>query len=142
MNEMYVDASAIVAILNNEPEKALLLHKLETAQTSPYVSAVTFLEAVLSYARTAREDDNDPVTEEMMVAARNDVTNLLKSINAKNAAIMEKTGETAYHYSLKYGRGRHPAKLNMGDCLAAACASEYRLPLLYKGNDFSQTDLT
>jgi ribonuclease VapC len=41
----------------------------------------------------------------------------------------------------KYGRNRHPADLNFGDCFAYACARAYRAPLLFKGNDFSQTDV-
>jgi uncharacterized protein with PIN domain len=41
----------------------------------------------------------------------------------------------------KYGRSRHPADLNFGDCFAYACARAYRAPLLFKGNDFSQTDI-
>jgi ribonuclease VapC len=41
----------------------------------------------------------------------------------------------------RFGRSRHPADLNFGDCFAYACARAYRAPLLYKGNDFAQTDL-
>lgn len=40
-----------------------------------------------------------------------------------------------------YGKGRHRADLNMGDCFAYACARAYRLPLLFKGNDFVHTDI-
>lgn len=42
----------------------------------------------------------------------------------------------------RFGRGRHPAKLNFGDCFAYALASVTGEPLLFKGNDFSQTDIT
>jgi ribonuclease VapC len=42
----------------------------------------------------------------------------------------------------RYGRGRgHPAQLNLADCLSYACAKRHAMPLLYKGNDFSETDL-
>jgi len=41
----------------------------------------------------------------------------------------------------RYGRGRHPAALNMGDCFAYACASQLNLPILFKGDDFPQTDI-
>ena len=41
----------------------------------------------------------------------------------------------------RFGRGRHPARLNMGDCFAYACARELGVPLLFKGDDFSQTDI-
>lgn len=40
-----------------------------------------------------------------------------------------------------YGKGRHPAALNMGDCFAYACAQAHRARLLYKGEDFARTDL-
>ncbi len=42
---------------------------------------------------------------------------------------------------LNFGRGRHPAKLNLGDCFAYALAKALNAPLLFKGNDFSQTDI-
>lgn len=41
----------------------------------------------------------------------------------------------------RFGKGRHPAALNMGDCFAYACARVHRVPLLYKGDDFSLTDI-
>jgi ribonuclease VapC len=41
----------------------------------------------------------------------------------------------------QFGKGRHRAKLNMGDCFAYACARRHSLPLLFKGDDFSQTDI-
>jgi ribonuclease VapC len=41
----------------------------------------------------------------------------------------------------RYGKGRHPAALNFGDCFAYACAKHHKVPLLHKGNDFSQTDI-
>jgi ribonuclease VapC len=40
-----------------------------------------------------------------------------------------------------FGKGRHPAKLNLGDCLSYACARACQSPLLFKGDDFSQTDI-
>ncbi|WP_338036670.1 type II toxin-antitoxin system VapC family toxin [Arvimicrobium flavum] len=41
----------------------------------------------------------------------------------------------------RFGKGRHPAKLNMGDCFSYACARHYGQPLLYKGDDFALTDI-
>ena len=41
----------------------------------------------------------------------------------------------------RYGKGRHPAGLNMGDCFAYACARHFNQPLLYKGDDFPRTDI-
>jgi ribonuclease VapC len=50
--------------------------------------------------------------------------------------------EAAREAFLRYGKGRHPAGLNLGDCASYAVAKTHNLPLLFKGNDFSQTDLT
>jgi ribonuclease VapC len=47
----------------------------------------------------------------------------------------------ALHALFRFGKGRHPAKLNFGDCLAYAAAKHYRAPLLYKGDDFALTDV-
>lgn len=58
----------------------------------------------------------------------------LVSIGAKEAII----ATAAYD---RYGKGRHPARLNMSDCFAYACAKTHDARLLYKGDDFSKTDL-
>ena len=50
-------------------------------------------------------------------------------------------GRLAIEASRLYGRGRHPADLNFGDCFAYACAKSQGVPLLFKGNDFSRTDI-
>ncbi len=47
----------------------------------------------------------------------------------------------ARHALLSYGKGHHPARLNFGDCMVYALARDLNLPLLYKGNDFAQTDI-
>lgn len=49
--------------------------------------------------------------------------------------------ELATEAFLRFGKGRHPAKLNMGDCFSYALAKSIGQPLLFKGNDFSQTDI-
>ncbi len=51
------------------------------------------------------------------------------------------TTELAVMAHQRFGKGRHPASLNFGDCFAYACARQLGLPLLYKGNDFSGTDI-
>jgi ribonuclease VapC len=50
-------------------------------------------------------------------------------------------GHAALQAFARYGRGRHPAQLNMGDCFAYACARARNVQLLYKGDDFARTDL-
>ncbi|MEF2550646.1 type II toxin-antitoxin system VapC family toxin [Aurantimonas sp. A2-1-M11] len=48
---------------------------------------------------------------------------------------------TAIEAYARYGKGRHPAALNFGDCFAYACARHFNLPLLFKGDDFARTDI-
>jgi ribonuclease VapC len=62
-------------------------------------------------------------------------------VNAQIIQISASIGREALTASRLYGRNRHPADLNFGDCFAYACAKAYRIPLLYKGDDFAQTDL-
>ena len=50
-------------------------------------------------------------------------------------------GRDAIETFERFGRGNHPARLNMGDCFAYACARSLGVPLLFKGDDFSQTDI-
>jgi len=57
------------------------------------------------------------------------------------AANWAEIGQTAVQAFERFGRGRHPARLNMGDCFAYACAKTLAVPLLFKGDDFSQTDV-
>ncbi|WP_164127365.1 type II toxin-antitoxin system VapC family toxin, partial [Stenotrophomonas maltophilia] len=65
-------------------------------------------------------------------------------IEETQATILDITasvGKEAIKASGRYGRGRHRADLNMGDCFAYACAKANNLPLLFKGNDFPHTDI-
>jgi ribonuclease VapC len=65
----------------------------------------------------------------------------MERLKIRNVSITPEIGNGAIRAYAQYGKGRHPAQLNMGDCLAYACAKNYGVPLLYKGNDFTQTDL-
>jgi len=65
---------------------------------------------------------------------------LLKS-NITITPITAADGHAAVEAFARYGKGRHPARLNLADCLSYACAKQRDLPLLYKGDDFSRTDL-
>ena len=59
----------------------------------------------------------------------------------RTLANMKEIGRTAIKAFDRFGRGRHPARLNMGDCFAYACAKTLAVPLLFKDDDFSQTDV-
>lgn len=128
---MFVDTSAIVAILTEEPEAdelALRLSKASRRYTSPVVrlEASVVLATRLDIAPTAAQS----LFDDFVQTADISVVHLSESI-----------GRLAVEAFESFGKGRHPARLNIADCLSYACAKSYRVPLLYKGADFSQTDI-
>lgn len=128
---MFVDASAIVAILVDEPERSDLIKKVESADrllTSP----VSLFETVLAVVRIL----NCPVS-----VARAEANQLVRRTQMRIVDIDDSIGSAAIDASSRFGKGRHKAALNMGDCFAYACAKHYRVPLLCKGNDFVHTDI-
>ena len=80
-----------------------------------------------------------------IVAQNRDVSTeveaLLKTLKVNIAVFDQNQALLAISAFAQYGKGRHPAALNFGDCCAYALAKSMNLPLLYKGNDFSQTDI-
>ena len=125
---MIVDASALIAILRNEPEAPAFARALADAVPCR-LSGVNFVEASVVadringyrgpdlFDRIVRDSGIEvvPVTVEQAQEAR-----------------------TAY---MIYGKGRHPAGLNLGDCFAYALAKVSGEPLLFKGGDFGKTDV-
>jgi ribonuclease VapC len=129
---MFVDASAIVAILTQEPEADALIDRLERA-VRPITSAIAIFEATLGLCRKSYVSVEE---------AEADVAAFLTSARVTLVPIAANEATTALHAFSRYGKGRgHPAQLNMGDCFAYAVASSHRTSLLYKGNDFSKTDI-
>jgi ribonuclease VapC len=80
------------------------------------------------------------VAQNKEVAA--EVNALLDALKVNIAAFDQQQATLALAAFARYGKGRHPAALNFGDCCAYALAKSMNLPLLYKGNDFAQTDIT
>ena len=70
-----------------------------------------------------------------------DLDLLIAKANVIQAPVDEEQAQLARRAFQKYGKGRHPAGLNFGDCFSYALAKALDLPLLFKGNDFSQTDV-
>lgn len=128
---MFVDASAIVALITNESDADLLENKLEIA-SEVITSPMAIYEAVLGIARK-RTCSLD--------VSRESVDALLREAEIKTVPINEIIGNEAIDAFQKFGRGNHRAALNMGDCFAYACAKIHRVPLLFKGNDFVHTDI-
>ena len=66
---------------------------------------------------------------------------LLERLGIVIVGVDDRLAELAISAFLRYGKGRHPAKLNFGDCFSYALAKRFNVPLLFKGNDFSQSDI-
>lgn len=129
---IFVDASALVAILNAEPEADDFIAVLETG-TPKLTSEIAVFEATASIAR---ERQVSPQEAEVAVRV------LLAEADIEMLAITTDIGGMAIEAFQKYGKGRHPSRLNMGDCFAYACARSRGARLLYKGDDFPLTDIT
>ena len=128
---MFVGASAIVAILVREPGHKTLLDRLRDSAVR-LTSGVAVYEAVLAVARIQRIE---PKVAEAVVSSFPEATGLvLVPITGTEAQLA-----TAAH--ARFGKGRHPARLNLGDCFAYACAQAHGVPLLFVGDDFPQTDI-
>lgn len=126
-----VDASALVALLLAEPEAeafAAALEKHGAAVTSP----ASVFESVAALVRVRACTVSD---------ARVILADLMSEADIEIAPITAETSEAAVTAFDRFGKGRHPAALNMGDCFSYALAKTLRLPLLFKGDDFSRTDL-
>ncbi|CCV12666.1 type II toxin-antitoxin system VapC family toxin [Mesorhizobium sp. STM 4661] len=141
---MFLGASVVIAIILNEPGSDRLLRKVESAEKL-YFSPSSAFEAIVGIARrksVAKSGDQAPTPPALIDQCQTIVMGFLAELKAVEIAIDTAIRELAVKAARDYGRYvGHPAKLNFGDCFSYACAKAYRVPLLYKGNDFSQTDL-
>lgn len=138
---MFIDASAIVAILNREDGSDNLLKILEASGKRPLFSPLCRFEAAVSLARS-RAGKHRSATAQQVEDATKAVDLFFAEVQAKSVMISDTIGSDALKAAQSYGRAvGHPADLNFGDCFSYACARAYRVPVLYKGNDFAQTDL-
>jgi len=126
---MIVDTSALIAVLQSEPEAEEVLAALEEAEHVA-ISAATLVEASI-----VADGSHDPVRSARFDAFVGTVAPEVVPVDAAQAAIARR----AYR---DYGRGSgHPARLNYGDCFTYALATVRGEPLLYVGDDFARTDL-
>jgi ribonuclease VapC len=124
-----VDSSAVVAILRAEPDARRYAAAIEAAP-SRRISAANWLESAIVLS-----DPADPVASRRFDEFVREAALAIEPVTAAQAAI----ARAAYR---DFGKGSgHPAQLNFGDCFAYALAAETGEPILYKGNDFSRTDL-
>jgi ribonuclease VapC len=125
---MIVDTSAIIAVLRNEPDA---VEFAEAMHRSPgcRISAVTYVEAGV-----VTDSNKNPVLSRRLDDLLRDLRIGIESVTAKQAEIARQ----AYR---DFGKGRHKAGLNFGDCFAYALAKHADEPLLFKGDDFRRTDV-
>lgn len=125
---MVIDTSAIVAILQKEPETGRFLALIE-ADATRLMSAASYLEAAIIIEVRFGYD------------GIRDLKLFLSEAGIEIEPVTLDHAETAREAYRDYGRGNHPAGLNYGDCFAYALAKATDEPLLFKGDDFSQTDI-
>lgn len=128
---MFADASALTAILLNEADAQELTARLKT---SPHraTSPMAVWETTIAVHRGLRISVEE---------AENAVESLLRVVKIDVEPIAPEARRLAIGAFSRFGKGRHPASLNFGDCFAYACARHAGMPLLYKGDDFALTDI-
>jgi ribonuclease VapC len=123
-----VDTSALVAILLRESDAIDHLNAL--ARISRWGIAAPNRTELLMVASVRLSGDGASCARELL--ARQQI---------QTVPVDEVLADAAADAFQRYGKGRHPAALNFGDCFAYALARQYRLPLLFKGDDFALTDV-
>ncbi|MDE0177072.1 MAG: type II toxin-antitoxin system VapC family toxin [Gammaproteobacteria bacterium] len=125
---MIVDTSALLAILQAEPENQLLAEAIE-AVSRPTISVVSFVEAsIVLDARHGAE-------------GRDRLDRVIRESRMEIAPVDLEQAQIAREAFRDFGKGRHPARLNFGDCFVYALARQRGEPLLFKGDDFTRTDI-
>jgi ribonuclease VapC len=126
---MTLDSSALIAILFGEPGHLDLVDRI-LAAGEVRVAAPTVVETCIVFAGRRR------------AAGAREVETLLRELGVTVVPFGEREGHAAVEAFLRFGRRRHKASLNFGDCLAYAAAATASDPLLFVGDDFPQTDIT
>jgi ribonuclease VapC len=129
---MIVDTSALLAIAWDKPERARFEDAIEMTPVRR-ISAASVLEGAIVMVRRSGRG-----TATRVLARLHELLEELSLEIEPVSAGQVRIAEAAY---LKFGKGMHPAGLNFGDCFAYALAKETGEPILFKGDDFAQTDL-
>jgi ribonuclease VapC len=123
---IFVDASAMIAMMTGEGDADALADRLE-GEGLRLCSAISVWETVAGLCRTYMFS---------VPAARSAVQNFVELQDLRLVSVGEREFDLATQAYADFGKGRHSAALNMGDCFAYACAK-----LLFKGDDFTKTDI-
>lgn len=125
---MVLDTSAVLAILQNEPERRKFNEAIDAAETRS-LSTASFVECSMIVESRYGAD------------GVRDLDLFIAKAQISLVAVDEEQANLARRAFRKYGKGRHRASLNFGDCFSYALSKALQGPLLFKGNDFSQTDV-
>jgi ribonuclease VapC len=125
---MVLDTSAVLAILLQEPVADRLVAAVDSDRTR-LISAATAVEASLVLLGRYGEA-GEPLLDRF-----------LRGIGAEVVPVGDEQVTLARDAALRFGRGRHPAALNFGDCFSYALATALGEPLLFVGDDFARTDV-
>ncbi len=125
---MVIDSSALIAILRREPEEQAFRTAVKLASTR-LLSASTRVETGIVALGLAGEVGLEQVDA------------LLDTLRVETVLLSADHARLATDAFRHFGKGRHPAGLNFGDCFSYALAKATGEPLLFKGNDFAQTDI-
>lgn len=126
---MVIDTSAVIAILTGEAEREEFLRAI-TMATDPVMSAITLYEACI-----VLDGKNEQNVFQRLEA-------FIRDLDIRVIPFSGRSAERAYEAYAKWGKGNHKASLNLCDCPSYALARELDVPLLFKGGDFTQTDVT
>ena len=125
---MVIDSSALAAILFGEPERRQFIEAIEAAD-SKLISVANWLEiSIIIEARTGAEGSRD-------------LEQFIERAGIEIVPVDLEQGRFARDAWLRFGKGRHPAALNYGDCFAYGLARARSQTLLFKGDDFVDTDI-
>jgi ribonuclease VapC len=124
---MVIDSSAALAILRGEPEDRAFAD-LISFDRARHMSPVNWFEVAMNVEKY--EEKNFPNWER-----------LAQHLGLIVIPVDDRQMRLAHSAWREFGKGRHPAKLNLGDCFAYALAKALNEPLLYKGGDFARTDI-
>lgn len=125
---MVIDTSALVAILFDEPD-AMALARIIDRDVAPKLSMVSHVEATMVYL--GRRSPGDPAA----------VAKLIEALNVQTVALDATQMEFVLNAFVRFGKDRHPARLNLGDCFSYGLAASLSETLLFKGDDFRKTDI-
>lgn len=128
---MFIDASALTAMLTDEGDARELLARLQGDKVR-LTSPLAVWETAIAVSRIL-----DLAVDDSAKA----VDDFLALTGITQVDVPPATARVALDAFARFGKGRHPAKLNFGDCFAYACARHLREPLMFKGADFSHTDI-